>query len=236
MAVRACLFAMDRRVVREAFTPEWCYPESKLVWALRALLVVLAVFSLVAQPRFTTRPLLFFSAVSGLLFSVGFAFVPTTRPRTLKAAEAATLVAFLAHVAGHAFGFYERFVYYDKVLHFLMPLAAALVLFALSQATRWIWSWRGVPPLPVFIYLFSMSVTLAALWEILEFAMDQLAGTDEQNGLFDTMVDIIMDVAGAAVGALVAALVTRYGERHGHDAVAEAPKRSEPRRAPEGSG
>lgn len=220
------------RAVREAFTPELQHPTAKLVWALRALLAGLAAYSLVVTPQFTTRPLLVFSALSGLLASVAFAFVPTRRPRTLKLAEAAVLFQVAAHVVGHAFGVYARWPIYDTALHFSLPVVTALLLYALSQATDWIWDWRRVRPVEVGIYLFSMTLALGALWEILEFGMDQLAGTREQDSLFDTMIDLIADTMGALLGAVVAAIATRHGRRHGLDTVSEEPKRPVAARAP----
>lgn len=218
--------------LRDALKPEWRHPENKLVWLIRALLAGLAAYSLAVEPRYTTRPLLIFSALSGLLASLGFAFVPTRRPRTLKAAEAAVLLFVTAHVVGHAFGVYEAFPPYDTILHFAVPLVTALVLYALSQATGWLWDWRAVRPVEVGVYLFSMTLAFGASWEIVEFAMDQLAGTQEQDGLFDTMIDLVMDFAGALVGAIAAALVTRHGRRKGQDKVSETPKRPRPTRGP----
>lgn len=224
---------MRPRDVKDALTPEWRYPEALVVWGLRFALVGLAIYSLWVEPKYTTRPLLFLSAVSGLVASVLFAFVPTRRPRTLKAAEAGTLLAVVMHVVGHAFGVYARFSWYDTVLHIVEPLATVLILFALSQATDWIWNWKGVTPFEVAIYCFSMAVTIVALWECLEFGTDQLLGTKEQDDLVDTMVDISGGVAGALVGATLAGLATLYGRMRGMDKVSEEPKRSVPRRAPE---
>jgi len=221
--------------VRDAFTPEFHTPTAKAVWLLRLWLLALAGFALAVEPVYTTKPLLVSSALWGLVVSVGFAFIPTKRPRTLKAAEFATLLAFAMHVMGHTFGWYQNFAWYDTMLHFSVPLVCVLILYALSQATDWIWDWRAVTPLEVGIYLFAMSVTLGCLWEILEFGMDQLFGTREQDGLYDTMIDLIMDVSGAALGAIAAAWATAYGRRQGFDKVSEEPKRPYPMRAPRGA-
>lgn len=219
-------------VLRGALTPEWRYPEAKIVWAMRAALVALAIFSLSVTPIYTTRPLLLFSCVSGLVASLLFAFVPTRRPRTLKAAEVVTLAAFLAHIMGHAFGLYARYIWYDKSLHFLIPIVTVFALFALSQATEWIWNWQGVRPFEVAIYLFSMSVAVSAIWEIVEFAMDQIFLTMEQNGNTDTMLDLVFASLGSLVGATTIAITTRYGHTHGMDKVSETPSRPYPARAP----
>lgn len=223
------------RAFRDAFTPEFATPEAKLVWFLRAGLAALAVYSLTVEPKFTTRPLLFLSATWGLVMSVFFAFIRTRRPRTLKGVEAAVLLAFAMHVMGHAFGWYAAYDWYDTALHFSVPLVTALVLYGLSQATGWIWDWRKVTAVEVGIYLFSMAVALGTLWECLEFGMDQIFGTQEQDDLYDTMLDLLMDVAGALIGAIAAGLATHYGRRHGLEKVSEQPKRPYPMSAPRGT-
>lgn len=228
--------ARMRKAVKAALTPEFHHPTAKLVWLLRALLAGLALFALTVEPTYTTKPLLVFSAVAGLLVSVGFAFVPTKRPRTLRAAEAAVLLAFLGHVIGHTFGIYQRWAPYDTVLHFSVPLITPLILYALSQSSPWLWDWRKVSPVEVGIYLFALAVTFGTLWEILEFGMDQLAGTKEQDSLFDTMIDLIADAVGAALGSVAGAFATKIGRERGHDKVSEEPKREAPARSPREKG
>lgn len=223
------------KALREAMTPEFHTPEAKAVWLLRAGLAALAIYSLAVEPQFTTRPLLFLSSVWGLFVSLLFAFIPTRRPRTLKATEAAMLLAFAMHVMGHAFGWYAAFPRYDDVLHFAVPLVIVVILYGLSQATNWIWDWKRVTALEVGIYLFAMSVALGTIWEIVEFGMDQSFGTREQDGLFDTMIDLTLDVFGATVGSVAAAVATRIGRRRGFDKVSEDPKRPYPMRAPNGA-
>lgn len=221
--------------MRDALTPELKTPEAKAVWIVRIGLLALAIYSLAIEPVYTTKPLLVSSALWGLVVSFFMAFVPTTRPRTLKAAEFGMLLAFAMHVMGHTLGWYQNYAWYDTMLHFSVPLVMVLILYALSQSTDWIWDWRKVTPLEVGIYLFAMSVALGTLWEILEFGMDRLFGTREQDDLYDTMIDLIMDVSGAAIGALAAGWSTRYGRRHGHHLVSEEPKRPYPMRAPRGA-
>lgn len=233
MAVRGCTLPMRFKAAREALTPEFATPEAKIVWGLRAILFGFFVYALALNlnPQYTTKWLMVSYPLWGIVISLGFAFVPTRRPRTLKTAEAFTHMALLLHVAGHALDWYDLW-WYDKALHFVNPLVAVFILFALSQATDWIWNWRRVTPVEVGIYTFCMAVTVGAVWEIIEFGMDELAGTDEQNGLSDTMVDLILDVIGGAIGAIVVAIATRIGREKGHDAIAEEPKRRLPRRAP----
>lgn len=220
---------------KQALTPEWKEIENKVVWSLRALLGALAVYALAVTPQFTTRPLLVTSALWGFVISLCFAYVPTRRPRTLRRAEACTLLSLALHVCGHAFGWYAAFPWYDTALHFSVPLVTVFILYALSQAaSAWIWKWTRVTPVEAAIHLFAMAVTTGVLWEILEFGMDQLAGTKEQDSLYDTMIDLIADVLGAALGAVLAGIATKVGQTKGPDAVSEDPKRPYPARAPVG--
>ena len=60
-------------------------------------------------------------------------------------------------------------------------------------------------PAFVALFAFAFAVTVGALWEILEFAADQLFGANMQkpmlgdpSGLTDTMWDLIVDALGAA--------------------------------------
>lgn len=225
-----------RRAVKAALTPEWHHPTAKAVWGLRLLLAGLAVYALTVEPEYTTRPLLVFSAAFGLVVSLAFAFVPTRRPRTLKAAEGAVLLAFAGHVVGHAFGVYQNWPPYDTVLHFSVPLITPLILYALSQSSPWLWDWRKVTPLEVGVYLFALAVTFGTLWEILEFLMDTFFGTREQDNLADTMIDLIADVLGATLGAVLGAWATRLGREKGFDKVSEDPKRAIPARSPKEKG
>lgn len=229
-----CLPMKD--AIKAALTPELHHPTAKLVWALRLALAALALYAIGVEPEYTTRPLLVGSAASGLLVSLAFAFVPTKRPRTLRAAESAVLLAFLGHVVGHTFGIYQRVPVYDTILHFSVPLITPLILYALSQASPWPWDWRKVTPIEVGIYLFAMAVALGTMWEIFEFLTDTFAGTKEQDNLPDTMIDLIADTLGAALGAIAAAWATRVGREKGHDKVSEETKRPTPARSPDEKG
>ena len=58
----------------------------------------------------------------------------------------------------------------------------------------------------VALFAFTFAVSVGALWEIVEFAADQLFGMqmqkpmlDDPSGLTDTMWDLIVDTLGAAV-------------------------------------
>lgn len=103
---------------------------------------------------------------------------------------------------GEVAGFYERFWWWDLVLHFFSALSFGaigfLLIFMLFEGDRY-----AAPPLALAMLAFCVAVSIGALWEVFEFAMDQTFGMNMQkSGLMDTMTDLIIDTFGAALGAL----------------------------------
>lgn len=100
-------------------------------------------------------------------------------------------------VLGSYFNFYEKFLWWDDLLHAFYGAAFALVGFLIIQ---YISTKRKIKNDILIICLFSFcfSVTFGAIWEIYEFAYDQffngnMQRTDQGNGVNDTMNDIILE-------------------------------------------
>ncbi|HWG91507.1 MAG TPA: hypothetical protein VNZ52_11730 [Candidatus Thermoplasmatota archaeon] len=215
----------DAAVRAQARERQFRYPEVTAAWALRAALAVMLVqIAYKSQYEATNQGLLALSAAIGLAGSLGFLFIPTTRPRTLKLVEIGMLMSFVLHVAGHLYRWYAIFPHYDTFLHGLGAFVVAGIGLLLSQAVPWMWNSRRVTPFQAFWFCLTFSMTASVLWEIMEFGMDQLFGTKEQDNLFDTMIDFIADTGGALLGGGLAAALTRYADRHGPQAVEETPK------------
>jgi len=105
---------------------------------------------------------------------------------------------------GEVRDFYGRFWWWDVFLHTFSAIAFCflgfIAFFLLFKAEK-------IKTRPVWIAIFSFcfSVTIAVLWEIFEFIMDQAFGFNMQkSGLYDTMGDLIS----ASVSSL---LVTAVG-------------------------
>ena len=102
---------------------------------------------------------------------------------------------------GEAFDFYDRLWWWDILLHGGSALAFGLIgflfVFMLFEGDRY-----AAPAWAVAFMSFCFALTIGAIWEIFEFAMDQIFGMNMQkSGLVDTMWDLIVDTLGAAVGA-----------------------------------
>jgi len=111
--------------------------------------------------------------------------------------------------------FYYRYWWWDLALHstsgVLLGILGFLLVYVLNANPR---IDLHMQPGFVAFFAFCFSITVGALWEIFEFAMDQLFGMNMQkamfgdtSGLTDTMWDLIVD----AVGTL---LVVLYGYVH----------------------
>lgn len=119
----------------------------------------------------------------------------------------ALVFVFGALFLGEVRGYYDRFWWWDIALHttsgLLLGILGFLLVYILNETDRVDLNMR---PFFVALFAFVFAVAIGALWEIFEFAMDQIFGTRMQkpmlgdpSGLTDTMWDLIVDTLGALV-------------------------------------
>lgn len=118
---------------------------------------------------------------------------------------------FAALFLGEIQSYYERIWWWDIALHassgLLMGVLGFLLVYVLNENER-----VDIHMRPRFVALFAFlfAVAVGTLWEIFEFAMDQVVGTNMQkpmfgdpSGLTDTMWDLTVNTQGAlAISAL----------------------------------
>lgn len=147
---------------------------------------------------------------AGWLGLLGFVvtFIPDLLRRYAKlvlpfAYEVGLMVfVFLSLIAGEYFDIYGKLLWWDDMLHFMSGLVVGYIsLLALHIDDRRKNAVSG--PWFAGIFVFSLVVTSAAVWEIFEFSVDQLAHGHMQYGLVDTMMDIIDATAGALIIAFI---------------------------------
>lgn len=129
----------------------------------------------------------------------------------------AAVVAFLwgTLFLGEVFDFYNRYWWWDVVMHGGSAIGFGMIgfilVFAMFQGDRY-----AAPPIAVAFFAYAFAVSIGATWEVFEFAMDQLFGLNMQkSGLEDTMWDLIVDHAGAIFGASVGFAYLKGQERGG---------------------
>lgn len=113
---------------------------------------------------------------------------------------------------GEVHGYYTRLWWWDAFLHGISGLALAfvgfLVIYVLYKKDK-----LNSKPWLVAVFTFCFAVALGAVWEIFEFAMDQIVGTNMQkSGLVDTMWDLIVDSIGALIVAILGFIYIKYGK------------------------
>lgn len=112
---------------------------------------------------------------------------------------------------GTANHFYDRFWWWDKMLHSLSGLIFAdlgyIIAMYLQRREK---SNAELSRRVTALFAFCFSVASEAVWEIYEYSMDKTFGTRYQGiGIDDTMTDIICDT----IGALIFALFLLYQKR-----------------------
>lgn len=125
------------------------------------------------------------------------------------------LVLVMSLYLGSAMKFYDRFSWWDKLLHLLSGVVIVNFGIALTR----------LEPISAFgavLYAFCLSMTGHCIWELLEYASDSLKRTDNQRwqahhpdinhkpagalqpaGLVDTMNDLLMGLIGALAASVV---------------------------------
>lgn len=117
---------------------------------------------------------------------------------------------FAALFLGETRDYYGRFWWWDIALHttsgVLLGILGFLLVHILNETPR-----LDLHMQPGFVafFAFCFALSVGALWEVFEFAMDELAGMSMQtpflgdpSGLTDTMWDLIVDALGAFMIAL----------------------------------
>ena len=114
-----------------------------------------------------------------------------------------TLFFFLLYTVGLDLRGYSVIPYYDKFAHTLTGVVFALIgliVFYYLKPEKKI-SEKDLPLVCVFEICFSLAI--AALWELSEFTVSLLFGTDPQNVLTTGVTDTMLDILVCLIGTLV---------------------------------
>lgn len=148
-----------------------------------------------------------------VILTLGLTFYPTILEKEFRVYLPSfiqviiTLFIFAAQYLGEVKNFYEKFWWWDIMLHttsgFLLGIIGFMFVYLLNKKYD-----VNVTLSPFFVALFAFcfAVMIGVLWEIYEFSLDRLFGYNMQkfrglgqDGLVDTMLDLIVDSAGALV-------------------------------------
>ncbi len=148
--------------------------------------------------------------------SAGLAFLLTLAPaivtRNLRLCLPWEISLFIAvslylHIMGLAGGYYVSLApYYDKLTHLVSSAAIAFIAFFIAIIAGQRGEIRLTTP-TIVAFILTTTLAAGAIWEIAEFAIDQVFGTNLQLGNTDTMGDLIMDLIGGMIVAGFAAII-----------------------------
>jgi len=105
---------------------------------------------------------------------------------------------------GEIHGYYTRFWWWDNVLHISSAIVFGFIGFTIFKAE----------PITLAIFTFCFALAIGTVWEIFEFAMDQLFKFSMQgSGLIDTMWDLIVDAGGALFASIIGFVYLKYNKK-----------------------
>ena len=140
-------------------------------------------------------------------FNLGLAFAVLLAARFAnlpRAYDLALIVALAFTQGGEAVNLYDSIDWYDRVVHFVVPMLTSQVLY-LCLARIELMPDPRQETLPrheagMFVAVFALGLAAGALWEIFEWTSDGLFGSALSEGNTDTVGDLIADACGSLAG------------------------------------
>lgn len=119
---------------------------------------------------------------------------------------------YMSAILGSLIGYFEKYWWWDLFVHLLLGLVVGSIGFLLVlELTKHRPQSARLSPGMVAIFAFAFSVAIGTLWEITEFTVDYLFGTELQlSSLTDTMADLVADTVGALIISLTGLFYLRY--------------------------
>lgn len=124
-----------------------------------------------------------------------------TMRREQKLAWGLLVLALLASAASSLFGLYKTFWWFDEALHGYFSFAATLVLALYAYGA--LLTGRRRHEVLLVLTVAGLGLALGTLWEMTEWAYDQLVGVNAILGKKDTMIDLTLDAVGGLAGGLL---------------------------------
>lgn len=150
-------------------------------------------------------------ALAGDTTAVGYLIVSTLAtfaarlanlPRVL---DLAFVVAMSITGWGEALGLYDTYAWFDRVVHFLVPMLGAPVAYVGLARLEVLPDPRDETTARhhtgIFVVTLALGLAIGAFWEIVEFTSDGTLGSNLSEGNSDTVGDLVADTSGSLAGA-----------------------------------
>ncbi len=103
-------------------------------------------------------------------------------------------LALLGSAAGSALDLYKQFWFYDEALHLYAIFAYTLVLALYAYGA--VLSGAEEHQLLLVLVIASIGISLGVVWEVAEWAYDEIVRPNAIRGKTDTIIDLILDTLG----------------------------------------
>ena len=165
--------------------------------ALSAFLLIIYIVTYFLAPEYgiSIEPIDFFTA-AGCIIGICLLFfrLPSAYYYVLA------LFACAAQYFGMMFHFYERFSFFDLLLHFSSGFLLTMYGNYFCRFLVKKYSHPGIPAVITVLFSVFFAVTGAGIWEIYEFLADRFLGMTSQGiGVADTMEDLIAGSLSAVI-------------------------------------
>ncbi len=148
--------------------------------------------------------------------AVAVAFVALARAIELpRLYDLAVCVAMAFTMVGEAVGLYDTWAWYDRLVHVVVPLLAAQVLYIALARVEVLPDLRDETAtrhhVGIFVVTAALGIAVGGVWEVFEYACDAAFGSNLSEGNADTVGDLIADTAGSLAGGALLVAYSRYG-------------------------
>jgi VanZ family protein len=142
------------------------------------------------------------------LFALAFTFVPMFLRRNYKISipwvlELLMFLALFLHVIGGVLDLYDRYPNWDTMTHFFSTFMLGVVSLTIIYTMHVYWDGLTMDLRAMMVITVFVGAFLGVVWELMEWTVDLIFGTEEQLGLDDTMMDLVMDLIGACLASLI---------------------------------
>jgi hypothetical protein len=151
-------------------------------------------------------------------FNLGLAFAVLVAARLAnlpRLYDLGLIVALTLTQVGEAFGLYDSIGWYDRAVHFLVPMLTSQVLYLCLARIEVLPDPRQETPrhdlIGMFVVTFALGLAVGALWEVFEWSSDSVFGSNLSEGNTDTVGDLIADACGSLAGGALMVLWAHRG-------------------------
>ena len=207
-----------------------CYITTRI---LVVIILGFAIYQMVVENNYEYDSRNAFIAIQSVLF-LAYSFIPMIIEKRWKVEIPESMeILFIIFcigslLIGEIVGFYRINSWWDGVMHFMSGSLIAIFSFSLiNLLNKNIKIYQILNPFFMVLFAFCFALTLAVIWEIIEFTIDSITQSDMQRykdslpgvpfigqeALRDTMYDFILGGLGALIVCIIEFFNLKYSKR-----------------------